>query len=385
MHSRPVPVEWVEGMSDPDLEEAAIRFANGDEGGAETSLQTALSNADTRPDRALRWALALLDLYRATGRQNHFDIAAIEFAERFSRSAPAWFSIPANLDMHNASALVRTLPSRLAPEPLWRSPGRFSWASVDDLRLAVANAAAPWFVDWTPLTQIQADAVEPMATLFAEWCRTPVDLHFSGVTTLETVLRRCAPSGDRSSGQSAWKLRLDALRMMGMRDEFELVALDYCVTFEVSPPTWQDVRCKFTAVAAAASADGADAAPDTDRNALPGPAGGSVADFQQAPTLHMGIESIQAAVSELSGEVVGDASEALSRLETDRKRARRLVVSCANLVRVDFSAAGSILNWAANLQNEGCQVQFLDLHRLVAAFFGVVGIHEHARVVMRAH
>ena len=72
-------------------------------------------------------------------------------------------------------------------------------------------------------------------------------------------------------------------------------------------------------------------------------------------------------------------------METERKGAQRLVVSCANLVRVDFSAAGSILNWAANLQGEGCQVQFLDLHRLVAAFFGVVGIHDHARVVMRAN
>jgi anti-anti-sigma regulatory factor len=379
-HSRPTPVEWVEGMSDPDLEEAAIRFANGDEGGAEASLQAALSNPQAKPDRAVRWGMALLDLYRATGRQGHFDVAAIEFAERFNRSAPPWFSIPANLGLHNASALVRTLPSRLSADPLWRSPARFTDGSVDDLRLAVANAEAPWYLDWEPITAIEPAAVEPLAGLFAEWCTTPVQLQFSGVKALEAALRRCAPSGERGISQAGWKLRLDALRVMGMRDAFELVALDYCVTFEVSPPNWQDARCEFARVGAQESVNASD---DTDRGTLdPRMAGAS---NPQAATLHMGIESVQAAVSELSGEVLGDAAEALRRLEEDRHGSQQLVVSCANLVRVDFSAAGSILNWAANLQNDGCQVQFLELHRLVAAFFGVVGIHDHARVVMRSH
>jgi hypothetical protein len=35
-------------------------------------------------------------------------------------------------------------------------------------------------------------------------------------------------------------------------------------------------------------------------------------------------------------------------------------------------------------QAEGCQVQFRDVHRLVAAFFNVIGVHEHARVVLKA-
>ncbi len=167
---------------------------------------------------------------------------------------------------------------------------------------------------------------------------------------------------------------------MGLRDAFELVALDYCVTFEVSPPNWQDVRCNFERVGAQEPGDDADNTAPGAPDSRPAPVGNP-----QSATLYMGIESVQAAVSELSGEVLGDAAEALRRLEADRKGSRQLVISCANLVRVDFSAAGSILNWAANLQNDGCQVQFLELHRLVAAFFGVVGIHDHARVVMRSH
>ena len=59
-------------------------------------------------------------------------------------------------------------------------------------------------------------------------------------------------------------------------------------------------------------------------------------------------------------------------------------VSCARLIRVDFSAAGTLLNWVTARQAEGRQVQLSDVHRLVVAFFNVIGISESAKVVTRA-
>ncbi len=59
------------------------------------------------------------------------------------------------------------------------------------------------------------------------------------------------------------------------------------------------------------------------------------------------------------------------------------VSSCARLIRIDFSAAGTLLNWVTARQAEGRQVQFIEVHRLVAAFFNVIGISEHARVIAR--
>ena len=44
--------------------------------------------------------------------QLKFDVAAIEFAERFGRSAPTWFSIPEMLGVQNANESIRTTPSR---------------------------------------------------------------------------------------------------------------------------------------------------------------------------------------------------------------------------------------------------------------------------------
>ena len=60
-----------------------------------------------------------------------------------------------------------------------------------------------------------------------------------------------------------------------------------------------------------------------------------------------------------------------------------LLVACDWLIRIDFSAAGSVLNWAAEQQALGRVVQFHNLHRLVAVFFNVIGISEHAWVIPR--
>ena len=60
-----------------------------------------------------------------------------------------------------------------------------------------------------------------------------------------------------------------------------------------------------------------------------------------------------------------------------------VVVLCARLIRLDFLAAGTLLNWVSAQQAEGRQVQFKDVHRLVAVFFNIVGITEHAKVITR--
>ena len=169
-------------------------------------------------------------------------------------------------------------------------------------------------------------------------------------------------------------MRMDALRVMRLQDEFELVALEYCVTFEVSPPSWQAARCNCVLEGTAHNTKMIVAEMEEDAKSGWGGAHSSMA----AP-----VDGGEPAVVELVGEIVGDAAEALARLEAGMEGATRMVISCARLIRVDFSAAGSILNWVAVQQGQGCQVQFRDVNRIVAAFFNVIGINEHARVVPR--
>ncbi|MDP3607265.1 MAG: hypothetical protein Q8R59_16155, partial [Polaromonas sp.] len=100
-------VDGAEVAHDPELEEASIRFANGDDAGAEAGLLETLGPQGSRAQHADTW-LALFDLYRATGQHEKFENQAIEFVGRFDRSAPQWYSMP---DM------VKQLASPTAPVP----------------------------------------------------------------------------------------------------------------------------------------------------------------------------------------------------------------------------------------------------------------------------
>lgn len=377
--SKILTVESGDSLADAELEEAAIRFANGDDAGAEAGLLAALQAHDVHPDSADGWAAALFDLYRATGQQASFDRVAIDYAERFGHSAPAWFSTPDLLGRKSAaSPLEQVAAPAQRRQTVWECPAALDLQAVQALRATVSRTAAPWHMHWNRLDTITPEAGQALAELFAGWCTQSVKLHFAGADVLEKTLRSFTPSGDKRVDSFWWRLRLDALRIMRLQDEFELAALDYCVIYEVSPPPWADARCDFVHehVNPTASLEAAHTLPG---DVAPGPLG----DLSQALTAPMGLDTIPVAVVELTGEVLGDAAEALDKLQAGLKGADRLVISCSRLIRVDFSAAGSILNWVAVRESEGCHVQFRDVPRLVAAFFNVIGINEHARVVLR--
>jgi ABC-type transporter Mla MlaB component len=361
-----------EMATDPELEEAAIRFANGDDTGAESGLLEALRGDAIQPEAAQSWAAALFDFYRATDNRAKFDAALAEFGFRFDSARPVWASIP-NGEGRSSSV---SSSSRATDEshsgrasgvsPHWDCPAELTLAAMETLREVMSTQPMPWHLGWSRLTRIDPDAMALLGGLFSSLCDEPVSLRFSGGASLVQTLRTMLPSGDRSVNPDWWTVRLNVLRTMQLIDEFELAALDYCVTFEVSPPAWQDARCRF-------------------ESAAPGvPDRAEYESYATAATEPMGLGGAPGSGLELRGDVLGDATQALQALAGNRVPGERIIVSCHGLIRVDFSAAGSILNWVAMRQAEGCLVQFRDVHRLVAAFFNVIGINEHAQVTPRS-
>jgi hypothetical protein len=344
--------------TDPELEEAAIRFANGDDSGAEKGLLTALRARNLAPQAAQSWAVALLDLYRATKNQAAFDAAVAEFAEHLVAPRPVWFSLD---EPGSAVALAHTVPA--TAHPIWNCPATLTAQGMENLRMAMVSNPMPWYLGWSELTTISGDAMPLLEGLFSSLCEEAVTLRFSGQECLIHALRAMTPSGSRNVEPAWWGVRLNALRAMGLQDDFELAALDYCVTYETAPPTWIAPRCIFEA------ADAARHRTDFSAETVPGGIDGDVGGLQLA----------------LRGEIVGDATFALAILDAAPVHGTRMVIACGELLRVDFAAAGSILNWVAMRQAEGKQVQFQDVHRLVAAFFNVIGINEHAKVVPRTN
>jgi len=299
-----------------------------------------------------------LDFYRATNQRAGFEQAAEEFAMRLDRVKPVWHAIgEAGNDANVSPKEIPPGSARVSgsAEALWSAAEDLSLSDMEVLRDALGSHPPPWHLDWSSISRIAPDAMPLVSGLFESLCAEQVEVSFSGAEHLVRVLRAMTPSGERAIDQMWWGARMNALRAMQMQDEFELTALDYCVTYEVSPPAWSDAKCLYSA----ASGSG-----------QPGEVG--VANAGRASSV------------ELKGQVLGDATAALNALVGERRPGELVTVSCRGLVRVDFSAAGSILNWVAMRQAEGCQVQFRDVHRLVAAFFNVIGINEHARVIPRS-
>lgn len=366
-NSKLVSIEMGVTLGDPNLQEASIRFAEGDSSGALTLLLQGYEASDSRPEAVQIYAGAIFDLHRANGAKDAFDHFAVSYAERSGTSPPEWMSLP-NLGrdkraQSEASAVV------LRPDE-WVCPATLSVEHLTALDRLVQRSGAMVHVHWDDLCALADDVAQPFAAVLARWASSPLALGFSGVPVLLKVLKARTPGGDVRIDQAWWRLRLNAYRVLGMLDDFEQVALDFCMVYELSPPSWEPPLCQCTHEMAVVGGDVL--------------AEDSASHFDGSRASVFGLLSAdESEVVALAGEVLGDADSALSALRDGAKGNHQLVVSCSHLIRVDFAAAGCILNWVANLESQGCHVQFQDLSRLVAAFFNVIGINDHASVVLR--
>ncbi|TFY99719.1 STAS domain-containing protein [Ramlibacter rhizophilus] len=364
------PVE--EFTHDAELEDVAIRFAQGDDAGVEAGLQALVGAGGTRQDHVETW-LVLFDFYRATGRQERFDEAALSFAERFGRSAPQWIAFGGPARGGPAQPAGPAAP--VTPVD-WTCPPVLTAAAFPLLQAALARAPQPWRLSWGRLGSIDESALAPLAQLLGQWAAQPVALRFVAAECLEAALKARTPPADASVPAAWWRLRMEALRLLNRPDEFEMVAMDFCIAYEVSPPSWEAPRCRVAAL----DADGQSAAP---ASAFPRePYADSVASVPASGFGEPASRFAPMPQGELAGALQDDATALLARLPAV-SAGQSLSVDCARLVRIDFGAAGSLLNWCTARQAEGCLLQFTGVHRLVAAFFAVVGIDGTARIALR--
>lgn len=376
-NSKSGAIEVAENAHDPELEEAAIRFANGDDQGAEAGLLDRLGNDDDPSTSVEKW-LTLFDLYRATGQQERFDVAAIDFANQFQRSAPQWFSLPFMVS-EMAATQPAANPSQTAH---WSCPPLLNLKSTQVLSDILARTPPPWRMDWTRLSTIDEATLPALVRLFQDWASRPVEFRLTAGDHLDQVLAAATPSGDRLVLADWWHARMALLRVMCRMDDFEMAALNYCVTYEVSPPSWEDPRCKCRVFGGAGQER--EAGSTTIIGSIDS-MGAEARDSGHTDFKSTNIDSVMLppVKVELSGSIAGDVSATLERLDLKFKGADVLSISCSKLVRVDFAAAGTMLNWVSSHCVQGRQVQFIDVHRLISAFFNVIGINELARVSVR--
>ena len=325
----------------PALEEAAILYANGQDFPAVAVLADAVQT-----DRSTHTWLMLLELYQALGKKPEFENLAIDYAVRFETSPPAWSddgtrkAQPAKPRQPQGRAAVvfkGALDARIMPQ-------------LEQLKkLAQKNPAL--HLEFGQVTSVDAAGADLILRVFAAFQRSNHEVALRGAEHLATRLLAAIEVGRRDESNAVWMLLLEIYRVLGRKAAFEETSIDYCVTYEVSPPSWEPASPKFRA-----------------DDAGPAPA--------VAATPQVDDEVLPADVIALSGELVGKIDADMLRLSNFVAERKRIVIDCAKLARVDFTAAGVLLNWSVGARGAGKVIEFVHVGHLVAALFVVMGLHE---------
>ncbi len=354
----------------PELEEAAILYANCQSQAAVATLSEAL--AHRRNDAVALQAFRMrFDVLLTLGAREEFDACAIDFAARFERSPPPWKAELAPIESASASRLSTTL--RFTP----RLDANCQRLFEQGRRACVAGKAVT--LDFSQLNSIEAQGAAGLCTLVAALEQGRSEVVAASAATLHQVARAAIEPGRRDESDSIWRAALLALRMLGDQQGFDDLAIEYCVTFELSPPSWEPLPERFR--------NGADKA----KRARPG-AGGAArvgADAGGAGNADRAGDPSQTPADPeafaLRGELEGRIGAELAALREHAGSRTQVSIDCRDLVRLDFVAAGELLNELVALATQGKTAVFGQPSAIVEALLTVMGISELAEVRSRAH
>jgi len=324
---------------DAQAEEAAVLYANGQDEAVRSVLENAVRIHSCGPGERL-W-LMLFDLYRMSGQKTAFETLEIEYARSFEKSPPGWRdkseSQPKVKEAVPGSLLFRgelTGDNRVAFETI-----RQALAKNSRLRL-----------DLSKIARLDVEGCGHLLTLLQQGRKARREIELLGREALGLLVQKRVENG-RAEDKECWLLFLELCQLQGQHEIFEDVAINYAVTFEVSPPSWEP-----------------------DRVALPEP---------QLPLATMadgGDVPVDAYV--LRGEI---KSSRFGDLPAYAAVHDPVLIDCAKLMRMDFISAGALLNSLATIRRTGKQIVFHHPNHLVAELFGVVGLKAVATIVFAKH
>jgi ABC-type transporter Mla MlaB component len=323
------------------LEEAAILFANEQTDAVELVLRAAIIDDALGETMREAWEM-LFDFYQINGRQQQFDSLSIEYASKFETSPPAW--IPLEQPAQNESGK----PSGVAPTvPL---TGKLDVASIKQLdRIKkLAESHRNLRLEFARITKVDPVGCGLLLRILKGLQKSGHRLTLAGAPELATKIRDILQVGRRDETEAPWLLLLEILRLLNREQEFEEASLDYCVTFEVSPPAFVAPDSKVTT-----------AVPDQPRSSSP-------------PGVYMMPQVMQGPIDEI---ILGIA--AFSDIHDPA------IIDCSRLDRVDFNAAGRLMTGLAPFCGAGKSIEFHHVNALVSALFGVMGLKGIVKVLSR--
>ena len=337
-------IEISTGTSSSAIEEGAILFANGQAEMAEAVLRAAIEADDLGAQKVVAW-LMLFELLNQRGDHAAFEKLSTIFAMRFQSSPPAWIDYAGLQQDAAARAAAPAVPAVTLPASLDGNLVK----QLDELRAKAASSQS-LLLDVSGVRSVDLAGAEMLLRVINAFKKSTQELTVQGVEQLLMPLRAAVEAGRRDASDAAWLLLLEVLRLLGRQDDFDETGIQYCITFELSPPSWELPPANIKARAASAAR----------------PAAG--------PTLNP---------FDWRGVIAAEGEQLFNRLLAESRTNKHLSIECMQLRRMAFSSGSSLLTHIMKLRQTGASVEFRNVNALINALFQLLGISALSTVLQR--
>jgi anti-anti-sigma regulatory factor len=329
------------------IEETAILFANGLIDPAEAGLRAAIES-DSLGDAAQRGWLMLFELLQQRNDKSAFESLTIEYVLRFESSPPAWIQYK-----EEAPARTPAGPAKPAGVALIVLPEAIDAGVVKHLEQLKQQSLVHQSItiDASNVRMVDMVGAELLLRVLNAFKRASHDLTVVGADLLVTPLRAAVEAGRRDPSDAVWMLLLEVFRLLNRQHDFEETGIQYCITYEVSPPSWEPAPSNLRT---------REAEPQAPRPAEPA------------------VEGLQ-----WRGTLRGEGEPHFGRLIAQARIDKQIVVDCTYLKRVEFATATAMLSMLARIRQAGAAVEFRNVNYLIAALFSLLGIDAVAQIQLR--
>ncbi len=313
------------------VEQVVVLYANGQDGAARSLLETFVRSYQGREGR--RFWLLLFDLLQATGDRAAFEKLGTDYAQACEMSPPTWSR--QSTETKQAAAVG---PHKVFLQGVLTSEGALP---VSELAKLIEQKAKV-VVDCTKLIGCDDEVAGQLADLLSAARKSALSVTLGGVDVFIDRLNSRLTAGD-AEHEPSWRLLLEMLQRHGTQEAFEERAVDFAITFELSPPSWEPRAPSSTAEECASQADTADDA------------------------------------YYLSGELKGCRFDELAEVID---AAEHPILDFSGVRRLDFVSAGQLVNRLAPYKAAGRDIVIRSPNHLVAELMAVVGLNKQARILV---
>ncbi len=313
------------------VEQVVVLYANGQDVAARSLLETFVRSY--RGTEGKRFWMLLFDLLQVSGDRAGFEKLGVDYAEACEMSPPPWRPEVVQPKKEHGGNGQR----KIFLQGVLTSDGALP---VNELGRLIAERATT-HVDCAKLIGCDDEVAGQLAELLHAARRDRVVVTLGGIEPFMVRLGERLVAGE-AEHEPSWRLLLELLQRVGTQEQFEERAIDYAVTFELSPPSWEVSAPTAASQAANASRPADDA--------------------------HF-----------LSGDLKGCRFEDLVAVI---EAAEHPILDFSHVRRLDFVSAGQLVNRLAPFKSAGREIVIRSPNHLVAELMAVVGLNKMARIIV---